>query len=223
MNLILTSDFPSTPNDRVLARMRAVGPDPRIAWIPPFTDPGGGFFRDAAERFGALGFTQLECVDIDEDCDQVQIAYLHEFDIVYLSGGDPVRFRYNAMRSGLSGRLRPCLAAGRLVIGASGGALLVTPNVSVFRLQDESVDAVVAARARFEALGVVDYELLPHINRWDDAFLAKVRDYSSRIDRDIIGLPDGGAVLHSDGRIGEVSGAITRFRKGHIIDHGVES
>ena len=223
MNLILTSDFPATPNDRIVACMHAVGDDPRIAWIPPFTDAGGTDFREATEQFGALGFSQLECVDIDEDRDQVQIAYLHEFDIVYLSGGDPVRFRYNAIRSGLSGRLRPVLAAGRLVIGAGEGALLLTPNVSLFRLQSESIEDVLAARGRFDALAAVDYEFLPHLNRRDAAFLTRVGEYSRAADHDIIGLADGGALFNADGRLREISGSITRFRKGHIIDSGVES
>jgi peptidase E len=218
MNLILTSDFPSTANERVAARIRATARDPRIAWIPPFTDADRARFRDATERFAALGFRQLEAVDIDDERDEVQIAYLHEFDVIYLSGGDPVRFRYNAIRSGLSGRLRHCIAADHLVVAASGGALLLTPNVSVFRLQNEPLEDVLATRDRFNALGAVSYELLPHLHRWDSGLLAKVRGYSQGVDHDIVGLADGGAVFHEGDDVVESVGAITRYRKGHIIE-----
>jgi peptidase E len=218
MNLILTSDFPSTPTPQIVERLRAVAGNPRIAWIPPFSDAEGTFFADARARFGALGFDQLELVDIDEDRDDVQIAYLHEFDIIYLSGGDPVRFRYNAMRAGLAGRLRQCAAIGRTVIGASGGALLLTPNVSLYRLQHESVSDVVATRARFDALGGVDYELLPHAGTWDEAFMNKLRAYSDAIDSDIVALADGAAMIHSlEGAVQPV-GSIIRYRKGTIIE-----
>jgi peptidase E len=217
MDLILTSDFPATPNPRVAAAIAARRERPRIAWIPPYTDASGSYFGEARQQFGAVGLSELECVDIDEDRDEVQIAYLHEFDVIYLSGGDAVRFRYNAIRSGLSGRLRQCAVAGRLIVAAGGGALLLTPNVSLFRLQSEPVDAVLATRARFDALGAVNYELLPHANRWDAAFLAKVRDYSAQVENDVIGLADGSAMWHSASEV-ESNGPITRYRKGNIIE-----
>ena len=216
--LILTSDFPSTAIEAVAARMRAVATSPRIAWIPPQTDTDGSFFRDARERFGLLGFDQLECVDIDEDRDDVQIAYLHEFDVIYLSGGDALRFRYNAIRTGLSGRLRQCAAAGRLIVAASGGALLLTPNVSLFRLRSESVDDVLATRGRFDAIGAVPYELLPHANRLSDDFLAKVHSYSRQVDNDIVALDDGGATFHALSDSFEAVGKITRYRRGNIVE-----
>lgn len=218
MNLILASDFPSTAHERVVAHIRSTAREPRIAWIPPFTDVGGSRFSDASQRFAALGFSRLELVDIDDERDEVQIAYLHEFDVIYLSGGDPVRFRYNAIRSGLAGRLRQCIAAGHLVVAASGGALLLTPNVSVFRLQDEPLEEVLATRDRFSALGAVNYELLPHLHRWDAAFLAKVRGYSQGVEHDVIALADGGAMFHLGDDAVESVGTITRYRKGHIIE-----
>jgi peptidase E len=218
MNLILTSDFPSTADERVVARMRSAARDPRIAWIPPFTDGARSHFREASARFSALGFNQLELVDIDDERDEVQIAYLHEFDVIYLSGGDPVRFRHNAIRSGLSGRLRQCIAADHLVVAASGGALLLTPNVSLFRLQNEPLEEVLATRDRFAALAAVSYELLPHLHRWDAAFLAKVRSYSQGVEHDIIGLADGGAMFHSGDDDVAGAGTIRRYRKGHIIE-----
>jgi peptidase E len=217
MDLILTSDFPATPNARVAATIAARAPAPRIAWIPPHTDRGGNNFAAARDQFAAIGLPELECVDIDEERDEVQIAYLHEFDVVYLSGGDPVRFRYNAMRSGLFGRLRQVASAGRLIVAASGGALLLTPNVSLYRLQNEPVEEVVASRGRFDGLGVVGYELLPHVNRWEPGFLDSVRAYSDRIDHDIVAVADGVALVHSHGDM-EATGAITRYRKGNIIE-----
>ena len=217
MNLILTSDFPSTANATVVERIRSVALDPRIAWIPPFTDQDGAHFSEAGRLFGQAGFDQLEHLDIDEDLDQVQLAYLHEFDVIYLSGGDPVRFRYNAIRAGLSGRLRQCAALGRLIVGASGGALLLTPNVSLFRLQTESVEDVVATRGRFAALGAVTFELLPHANRVDAAFIDKVRRYTEKTATDVVAVGDGGAIFATSPDAFDHVGPITRYRGGEII------
>ena len=218
MRLILTSDFPATRNARVVEALGSAGEDLRIAWICAETDASGATFAAAEEQFASLGFTEVELVDIDEDLDEVQIAYLHEYDVVYVGGTDPLRMRYNAHRSGLSGRLRRCAAAGRLIIGDGAGALLLTPNVSLYRLQHESIDAVLATRAAWNALGAVDYELLPHRDRWDATFMDKLREYSARVDNDIVTLADGGAILHGDRTGPTIDGAVTRFRKGNIIE-----
>lgn len=217
MNLILTSDFPSTGNPAVVERIKAVASEPRIAWIPPFTDTDGRQFAEAGERFSAAGFDQLEQLDVDEDLDQVQLAYLHEFDVIYLSGGDPVRFRYNAMRAGLAGRLRQCAGLGRLIVGAGGGALLLTPNVSVFRLQSEPLEEVLRTRGRFAAMGAVTFELLPHANRYDGPFIDTMRRYSEQTATDVVAVADGGAIFPTSADAFEQVGTVTRYRGGEII------
>jgi peptidase E len=218
MNIILSSDFPATVNPRIVETLRSVSAAPRIAWIPDHTDHTGGTFRTAQQAFGALGLHDLELVDIDEDRDEVQLAYLHEYDVIYLTGEDPLRMRFNANRSGLSGRLRQCAAAGRLIIGASGGALLLTPNVSLLRLQQEPLDTVLEARSRFEALHAVPYEVAPHANRWTADAMARVREYSNHVDHDVVALEDGSAMFHGSAESAAADGRIARYRKGNIIE-----
>lgn len=216
MNLIFTSDFPSSAPSRVVDRMRSHHPSPRIAWIAPDTPGAREHFDVAREQFAALGFDQLESCDIDQDRDDVQLAYLYEFDIVYLSGGDPLLFRYNMLRAGLGGRLRQAASAGRLIVAASGGTLLLTPNVSLYRLANEPLDAVMESRGRFDALAVVPYEILPHVDRADAAGLERVRAYSARVSNDIIGIADGGAVFAAADGAFEHVGEIVRFRGGEM-------
>jgi peptidase E len=196
----------------IVERMHAAARDPRVAWIPPDTDGGEQHFDEARRRFSALGFDRLEYCDIDRRRDDVELAYLHEFDVIYLSGGDPLLFRYNMLRAGLGGRLRNCAARGRLIVAASGGALLLTPNVSLFRLRSESVDDVIATRGRFAALATVPYEFLPHVNRLDAVMLEHVRQYAARVDTDVIGVADGGGLVQDGTDAFVPIGEITRFR-----------
>lgn len=217
MNLILTSDFPATASPAVIDRIKAVAPAPRIAWISAITDRDGLQFAEATERFRAIGFDQLESLDIDEDLDPVQLAYLHEFDVIYLSGGDAVRFRYNAIRAGLAGRLRQCAAIGRLIVATGGGALLLTPNVSLGRLESASVEEVLSTRSRFSALGAVSFELLPHVNRLEPAFLDKVRRYSDEAATDVVAMADDGAIFATTPDAFEQVGTVARYRRGEII------
>lgn len=214
MNLILTSDLPSTGNDAIVERMRDVAPRPRVAWIPPSTDVGRVRFIGAQQRFRNLGFDNLEYCDIDLEVDTERLSELPDYDIVYLSGGDPVIFRTNIFRTGLPVLLKRCLENGRLVVAASGGSLQFTKNLSLFRLLSASVDEAFATRGEYAGLSFVGYELLPHRNRFEGEFLEKVRAYSARIEHDIVALDDGAAVVHCGPHDYCCFGTAVRYRNG---------
>ncbi|MEZ4869778.1 MAG: Type 1 glutamine amidotransferase-like domain-containing protein [Caldilineaceae bacterium] len=222
MKLALTSNLPSAGNDHLFAWMRTVVARPRIAWIPPYTDPDRARFTQAQARFASHGFDTVEYCDIDEQINRVQLSQLAEYDVIYLSGGDPVRFRHNLLRAGLADRLRECLTAGRLIVGASGGSMQLTQNVSLFRLVNATIDEVLADHAEYAAMGLVPYEILPHVDRWEPPFLEQVRRYSERVEHDIIGLADGSAMLHTSQRDYQCIGQVQRFRKGVVSTIGAK-
>jgi peptidase E len=216
MNLVLTSDLPSTANEVVFDLMRRKGMPLKIAWIPPITDRGRKRFTIAQAQFQSHGVVGLEYCDIDEEADETRLSRLDEYDIVYLSGGDPIAFRRNILRVGLPVILQRCFAASRLVVAASGGSMQFTKNLSLFRLQGATLDKVLAERGDYEALGAVHYELLPHLNRLDPKFLETVRMYSERANLDIIALADGAAILHTRPDEYQCIGEAARFRKGVV-------
>jgi len=76
----------------------------------------------------------------------------------------------------------------------------LTRNVSLFRLLTTTLEEVFANRGEYEELGVVSYELLPHLNRFKPPFLETVRRYSERVAHDVIAIADGAAVLHTSTR-----------------------
>ena len=211
--LVLTSDFPSTVTDAVCEAIRRTTPNPSVAWIPPLTATGRDHFSTAQATFRSLGISALEFCDIDEQPDEQQLAQLDRYDALYFTGGDPLRFRTNMMRRGLAGRLRAFLSSGRVIVAASGGAMQLTSNVSLYRLLSEPVDRVVTERHDYEGLGLTDYECLPHLNRLDAAFVDKVQRYSERAAGDIVALEDGGAILHVNGEY-RCIGRAARFRGG---------
>jgi peptidase E len=214
VKLVPTSDFPSTTNDVVIAHIRNVGVRPRVAWVPPFTSIGRERFPAAQAVFQSLGVPTLDYCDIDQEPNESQLDRLHKYDVIYLTGGDPLGFRTNIVNSRLSARLSECLAMGRLVVAASGGAMQFTNNVSLFRLLTKTVVDVVAERDEYEALGIVNYELLPHVNKLDAPFLDKVQHYSERVPNDIVGLEDGAALIHQEDGLYRCVGRAIRFRDG---------
>jgi dipeptidase E len=171
-------------------------------------------FSSAQKLFASYGFSDLEYCDIDEELNEEQLDGLDQYDVIYLTGGDPLGFRRNMLRARLPERLRKCLAAGRLIVGASGGAMQLTRNVSLFRLLTVPLDEVLASRDEYEALGIVEYEILPHLNRFEASFLEKVRRYSEVEAHEVIGLGDGAALLHTNGDDYRCVGQAIRFRNG---------
>jgi len=220
VNLALTSDFPSTAIAAVIELMQSISRRARLAWIPPFTAIGREQFVAAKALFASYGFSDVSYCDIDESPDRSVLAHLAEFDIVYLTGGDPIGFRRNLFRAELPARLSACVAAGCLVVGASGGAMQLTKNISLYRLLTESLDDVVATHREYEALGFVDYEVLPHLNRFGPAFVETVRQYSERVAHDVLGLADGAAVLHTGSGAFRCVGRAARFRRGTVTAIG---
>jgi len=216
VNLALTSDFPSTHNSAVVDAIRRTSRRPRIAWIPPISISGGKRLAAARERFASYGFPDLEYCDIDAHPDEGLVDHLMEYDVVYLTGGDPLVFRRNIFRSGLHARLLEYLGAGGFVVAASGGAMQFTKNLSLFRLDTCSLAEVVAHHAQFEGLGVVGYELLPHLDRLPPNFVEKVRRYSEHLGLDVIALADGAAVLQSTAGYRVCGGRAVRLRHGVV-------
>jgi hypothetical protein len=106
MNIALTSDLPSSANQAVFDLMRSRHSHPRIAWIAPFTRTGREHFPVAQGQFATYGFSNLEYCDIDEQPNEMQLVTLNQYDVIYLSGGDPIVFRQNIIRSGLATQLR---------------------------------------------------------------------------------------------------------------------
>ena len=215
--LILTSDFPSSSNGAVLTRILRTNENPHVAWVPPLTAVGNAKFADAQERFKSLGISKLEFCDIDQEPNDAQLGGLDQYDVLYFTGGDPLVFRQNIQRSGVSIGIRNCLAAGRLIVAASGGAMQFTTNVSLYRLLTQSVEKVAADHSAYAALGLVEYELLPHLNTLDEEFLVKVRRYSEVVSSDIVALEDGAAMIHeNDGSVSCIGRGV-RFRGGREV------
>lgn len=216
MNLILTSDFPSTINDAVVAHIRESACR-NVAWVAPLASAARMHFPAAQRMFEAFGVGKLEFLALDED--HRQSEDLSGFDAVYLTGGDPVAFRQNMLRSGFGNRLRRCIADGHLIIGASGGAMQLSMNVSLFRLLAGEIDDVVAVRQHFTGLGTVGFEFLPHLNRHDAAFMDKVVQYSRSLPCDVLALEDGAALFVTEEDV-SVSGCGMRIRRGVVSSMG---
>lgn len=205
MKVMLTSNFPRPGNEAVAARLRSEGVA-RVHWLAGSTDEKR--YRSASVEFAACGFTDVRAAVADtHDLDGLSAA-----DGLYFSGGDPLVFSAALSRSTVAAQL--ARAKSPLVFGASGGAMQLTPNLSLFRLQDHSVAEVLRERGRFAAMGVVAFEVLPHHDRQPASLLDAVRYYSEGVANDIWCLADGAAVLQDASGSLSVIGNARCLRRG---------
>ena len=183
-HIVLTSNFPRPGNERVATCLHGAAGLASIAWIATRDDAAR--FAEARAEFAALGFDGLRPFASETTS------------AIYLSGGNPLDFRA-ALRST---PLRRSLLGATLILGASGGAMQLTPNLSLYRLLAHGVSQVLDERAEYEAMGLVPFEMLPHVEQQTPNMLAAVRAYSKSIEGDIWCLTDGAAVVQeADGSI----------------------
>lgn len=215
MTVILTSDFPASPNAEVVTRLQACGAKARVAWIAPSPASRLTHFPLARWRFRSFGITNLEFVDAGAPPPEQQDP-AGRFDAIYLSGGDPLVFRERLERSGLARQIRAFALSGRPVIAASGGAMQLTANVSVYRLLSCPLERVVSEHASFGALGLAGFEILPHLDRHAPSFVELVRRYSAAIGHDVVAMADGAAVVCDDSEARHCSGQVVSYRRGAV-------
>lgn len=209
MPLILTSSFPVEGNDEVFQYLTQVNANPRIAWIPPVPDISGRYFQIARDAFAKHGFTRLQGINLDDLHNAGELSAA--FDLVYLTGGNPIVFRDNSLSVGLSSRLRAFLNRGGVIIGASGGAMLLTRNVALFRLEGGTFSDAVASHDALTATGLLDYEMLPHANRFGVTVIEQLGEYARRVACDVIALNDGAAIIHTTATDYGCIGVVMRY------------
>jgi hypothetical protein len=179
MRLLLTSNFPRLGNHDAAAVLRSWGESGPFQWIGLDADR----YEECRAEFSAYG------LELD-----VHSAPLGGPSRFFVAGGPPTQ---------LYAAIAPVLAAaiddGCILAAASGGAMLCTSNLSLFRLRDVSANQAVKERDQYPGLGFCKCELLPHFDRHPKAFIDKVRWYSEAVDGDIWCLQDGTALVWTEG------------------------
>jgi hypothetical protein len=196
MRLLLTSNFPRPGNHDAAAVLRSWGEREPFQWIGLDADR----YEQCRGEFSAYG---LEL--------RVHSASLGSPSRLFLAGGPPTQ---------LFAAFAPALAAtvddSCMLAAASGGAMLCTSNLSLFRLKDVSATQAFNERDQYRGLGYCSFELLPHFDKHPKAFIDEVRRYSELVAGDIWCLPDGAAIAWSESGAHPI-GTARCMRKGEFV------
>lgn len=132
------------------------------------------------------------------------------------SGGDPIYFLNNMKRRIFLSVLQSFAAKGGTIVGVSGGGVLLGKNAALFKLFQNDLTTAFEHRDNLKALGLVNFEFLPHYNRWNDSFKQAVEKYTSMTDATVYACDDGSGIIVEEnktdfiGTVYQIEDGVTR-------------
>jgi dipeptidase E len=162
----------------------------KVGYIPSTQDKDKKYFRTKVDYYQNYGIADIMFFDLYGEFTSININKLMECDIIHLSAGNPIEFRKAITNRKMEQVLWDYYHSGGIIVGVSGGALQLGQSTALFHLFKGS-DSVESS----DALKMVNFEFLPHYNRWNNDFKQKVLAYSKRTGTRILCVNDGDGVI----------------------------
>lgn len=199
---ILYSDQMSADNEKVHIKMKQLlgNGNLSLGYIPSTGDKDRKYFSNIKAFYKSYGIQEFIFFDLDEEYDESKVDDLLSCDVIHISGGDPIFLLNNIKKRNFKPVLKKYADNG-IIIGVSGGACNIGGNISLFKLFTSNLDEALSSRCQLNSLGLVDFEFLPHYNRWNKEFKDNVKEYSKRTGSTIYACNDGDGVIVNDGEI----------------------
>lgn len=179
------------------------GPRRRVAFVTAANlhDEGGYFERVRA----ALGAALPEGAGLDLShlrWDREPLGTLAEADALFMGGGNTYALLQRLRAAGLLEAVRARVAAGMPYAGASAGSNVAGPTILTTN------DWNVVGLDRFDALGLVGFNINPHYKEADPLMAAysetrddRIREYHAVNHNAVLGLEEGAWVIGEDGAV----------------------
>ncbi len=182
----------------------------RIGYVPSGSDPNRSFFEDRQAYYAHLGLSLSVYCDPREHSGE-SLESLLDCDAIHLSGGDTRHFLEGLIRADMLDLLRQWAQSGRVMIGTSAGAILMTPTIAVDAILRNAEPAHAAAP---DALNLAPFEFFPHLDK-SPAYLPALVSYSRANRRPILACPDGDGIIVDDDEVLFI-GKVVRVEDGAI-------
>ena len=216
MRVLLHSGGPLGPEGRA-GLSDFLGPRRRVAFVTAASlDDETAYFErvraalEAAPPEGAgLALAHLHW-------DREPLAVLAEAEALFMGGGNTYALLKRLLQAGLLPAIRERVAAGMPYLGASAGSNVAGPTILTTN------DWNVVALDRFDALGLVPFNINPHYKEADPAMAAfsetrddRIREYHVVNRNPVVGLEEGAWVTVEAGTVTSHGEARVRiFRRG---------
>ncbi len=149
----------------------------------------------------ALGFICCDFLDVETEPAENLLGY----DVIYLNGGNPFYLLHHLRRSGADSILKEALNGRMLLVGASAGAVVLGPSLTIVNWFDSSLDTY--GVTDYQGLELIDFVAMPHLNRWNEkpTFAAEFRHFQESTSFPVIGIADDEALLVSGNSITRIA------------------
>jgi dipeptidase E len=198
--------------DHALPEVRALfGGVKRLLFVPFALHDRAAYAAKARARFVSEGI-EVEALTADESGRRaVQSA-----EAVFVGGGNTFRLLKTLQDAALLEPLRARALAGLPYLGASAGINIASPTIKTTN------DMPIVQPARFDALGLVPFQINPHYldpdpgsRHMGETRADRIREFLEENDVAVVGLREGAwlRIEDADGQIGGAAGARV-FRRG---------
>lgn len=192
--LLLLTSAASVTLDKCLRYLPSYKPAVKVAFIPTAANPYVQTpWQDADRSKLEEAGLQVLTIDIKDKTEQQLREAFEGIDIIFVAGGNTFYLLEHAKKSGFITVAKDLIQKGIIYIGSSAGSILTGPNIEVAQTLD---DASVVSLDNFNAMGLVDFVVVPHYEANDPVYTEIVKTYSSKYK--LIPLTDQQFVLVTD-------------------------
>jgi dipeptidase E len=219
LRLVMYSGGVHKGNERIHDKLsRILGHKARsLTYVPSSHENGEYYFRRIRKRYSRYGFKKFRYFAVDSDFLMREMRDALKSDVIYLAGGNTYYFLKHLRESGFLKRLTKFAVNGGVVAGLSAGAIIMTPSIDLAGYPPPDADLNEVKLKNWRALGLVEFEFLPHFSNSKLANEAMLR-YSRRGNRLIFACPDGSGIVvdrgGSDGGDLHIFGPVYIFYRG---------
>ncbi len=180
-----------------------------LAYIPSGGDPERNYYNDRVKYYSKLGIKNFFFFDLNDEYDEDGLKKLERCTIIHLSGGKPQILNNNVKRREFGIFMKRFSSEGGILVGVSAGAIQMTKSIGLFvAFQKGFVYEVDNHMESLTTSKLVEFEFIPHFNRFDDEYKSCLKEYASRYSSRIYCCNDGDGVIVRDGSL-ELVGPIT--------------
>jgi dipeptidase E len=149
--------------------------------------------------------SEVHYFDLSSDFSDESLEEMLNYGTIYLSGGNTYIFLNDARKRSLYKILRKHLNNGGLLVGASAGALMMTPTIDLADGFDENIFGLTDVKG----FHFVDFEFHPH---FDESHIPFLNTYMEGKDTTLYVCKDGAGVFCGDDGV-QLFGEVSEFIK----------
>lgn len=162
----------------------------KIGYIASTEDKDKKYFNTKVQYYCDYGVKNIMFFDLYSEFDPLKIKELIKCDIIHLSAGNPIEFGNAIKNRNMENVLWEYFKNGGTIVGVSGGAVQLGKSTKLFQLFSGDL-----SNQDSDTLQFVDFEFLPHYNRWNEDFKREVLKYSQETGTMIYAANDGDGII----------------------------